>query len=278
MLSGSARAARTVRWLVLPALLLVGSLLLGGAAATGAGYGRDYSVAAISEVPSDIDIVAVTTSGPSGGNITGTFQVSGQIDLSTEADMYAVYIDGTSSNDAIAWITYTDNPRDGTFYNSTIIPPTNEPVSLNGDGSTMTFRIPVADVGPASSFAVNVYALHDGQGTSTNSWLGTNYANGRDQLCNDTSLQCVLISSGTGSGGSGGTGTPGGNAGSSGSSGPSSGSISGDAWIYGVVAVVVVVVVAAIAIVMRRRGQPGRPPSGSGGTSGWAPPPPPPPR
>lgn len=246
---------------------------MGAAEASGTGYDLNYSVAAIIEVPSVVDILAVTSSGPSGGNITGTFQVSGQINLTTEADAYDVYLDGTSSDGAIAWVTYTDDPTNGTLYNSTIIPPTNEPVSLSSDGSTMTFKIPVADVGSASSFTINVYAIHDGNGNSTNSWLGTAYPDGRDQLCNDTTLQCVLIGSGSGQGGTGGSGNPSGGGGPSGSSS----SPLGTPGVYALVGVVVVVAIASCAYLFRRRGRLARPRPRRRGPPRTARPPPPPP-
>lgn len=241
---------RATGGVALLAVLIACALALGGAVASGTAYDLSYSVGAIGGVPSVIDIVSVATSGPSGGNLTGTFEVAGAINLTTPQDMYAVYFDGTSSDDAIAWITYTDDPTNGTLYNSTLIPPVNEPVSLSHDGSTLTFVVPVSDLGSAASFSVNVYAIHDGNGNSTNSWLGTSYASGRDQVCNDTTLQCMLIASGAGSGGSGG----------SGGASASSGSGIGGAELYALVGVAVVVVVAVVAVLVSRRGRASRPP------------------
>lgn len=245
------------------AIAMVTALLLSGiVAASGSGYNQSYT-----QTPTNsntaVGLTAVSSTYTSGANLSASFSVAGTIDLTSSDYMYVVWFGGTAETNFTAEAYFTNNTTAGYYVTASSVGGEFGLMdfTLSNSGSTLTFSIATALVGPASSFAIDAYALYSTKSSAQYSWLGTDYSH-----------------SGAGSGSCGSSGCSG-----SSSSSSSSSSLSG-AVLYGIIGVVVVVVVivAVLLLVMRRR----RPPTAAPApmpagtmppsTPGMAPPPPPP--
>jgi hypothetical protein len=244
------------------AVAMVTALLLSGiVAASGSGYNQSYS-----QTPTNsntaVGLTAVSSTYTSGAaNLTASFSVAGTIDLTTSDYLYAVWFGGTAESNFTAEAYFTNNTTAGFYVTASSVGGEFGVMhfTLSNSGSTLTFSIATALVGPASNFAIDAYALYSTRSSVQYSWLGTYYSH-----------------SGGGSGSCGSSGCTG-----SSSSGSSTSSFGG-AVLYGIIGVVivVVVVVAVLLLVMRRR----RPPTAAPApmqagtmppsTLGTAPPPP----
>ena len=209
---------------------------------TGSGYDQSYSRAAGSSSVAAVDLVSVSSNDPGGTNITVSFSVSGTVVLNSGDYLYYVYFGGTGSGNSSAWTIFSNNSTAGEYYGggSNSFSFGTMGFTLTNGGSTLTFSIGKAVVGPATNFSVDAYAEYATNSQFSFTWLGTDY------------------NSGTGSGSGGGTGGGGGGGGTctaSGCVGTSGGATNSNAlWLYiGLGVVLVVVALVAVLLLLRRK-------------------------
>jgi hypothetical protein len=240
------------------------TLSLGLAAAvpaSGSGYNLTFTQSAGTVPNPNVDLVALSSNDPGGSNITVSFTVSGTIELNgiqNPGYTYVVFFGGSSQANSTAFITFHNNSTAGDVlysssggYGSFFIA-----FVLSSGGSTLTFSVAKAVVGPASTFSLNAEAVYSTSGTYVLGFLGSAFG-------------------GPGGGGGGGTCT------STGVCTPTSGTGTSSPvnyLLYGVIIAVIVAVVVVVAVVLlRRRSTPPPGPSGPGAWYPGAPTPPPPP-
>jgi hypothetical protein len=228
---------------ILAGLFLVVLIMSTTAQASGSGYNLSYTRAPGSTSPAAVDLVSVSSNDPGGNNITASFSTASAIDLSSGDYIYIVYFGGTGTSNSTAYVDFSNNTTAGEYYssNSGSFSAGVMPFVLTNGGSTLSFSIAKASVGPASNFSIDVYAEYATTNQVSFSWLGTDYNSA--------------------SGPGGGTCTSAGCAPSSGG-GVAGGVAATPLWIYAGVAVAVVVglLVALIFLMRRRRGAMGAPP------------------
>lgn len=235
--------------------------LSGLASAAGSGYNQSYTQSAGHASVAAVDLTSVSSSYSGGPTIAVSFTVSGQIMWQTDGYGYLVYFGGTAESNATAYAVFSNGTAG-------FVAPAGHPegglLTPTVNGGTLSFNMNVTDVGPASSYAIDVLAVeYTSSTTGTYSWLGTHYSAGG--TCT-SSTSCTT----------------------------SSGSSSFDWWIVIIPVVVVAVVVIVLLLMMQKKGptqpammgqpgqpmgQPGQPDAGTAAAQGqpnWQTPPPPP--
>jgi hypothetical protein len=138
---------------------------------------------------SAIALTRVATNYSSGPNLTVSFQVAGAVNLSSGDYGYFIFFDGTNNSFApgsttVNSVTFTDNLTAGVLawsanttsglYSQNV----GIALALSGSNSTLTTSIGTNEVGPSSSFFVNVESVYVGSTYDQKVWLGSNNSTG----------------------------------------------------------------------------------------------------
>ena len=249
----------------LPLVAAVAVLLslgpVGAIPASGSGYNLTFSQAAGGVSNPNVDLVALSSQDPGGSNITISYTVSGTLELNGTSDPgygYLLFFGGTTQSNSSAVVTFGNNTTAGTllYSSSNGVGVLALFFVLSNGGSTMTFSLAKAVVGPASTFSLNAEAIYHSSSAYVFSFLGSAYQGSGGGGCPSTG-GCTPAPSGGGS------------------------SSPGNFLLYvGIIALVVVAVaVVAVVLILRRSNRP----PGLAGPGGWypggpMPPPPPPPQ
>jgi hypothetical protein len=237
------------------------------ASAAGSGYNLSFSVGSSSGVQANVDLVSLTTSVSGSSQVAVSAQVAGQIVTNSADYFYYFYFGGTGAANSSAYYYLSDNATAGLFYSFVggSYAAGNNPYTLSGGGSTITFDVNQSEVGSAGAFTANAEAVSlTGSGTGGSvTWLGSQNPNGGGGTCitvNDCTSLATAVNNAIA------------------------------IWVYATVAIIVVVVVIVVVIlvvVMRKKKTPppmmAQPPYYAPGAApmsppgGTMPPPPPPP-
>ena len=234
-------------------------LISGSVAASGSGYNLSYSTTP-TVTNTNVGLTSVSSSYTSGPNLTVSFTVAGTVILNSGDYFYYAYFGGTAESNATAFAFFTNNTTAG-YYDSVSADSFGVMFfTLSNGGSTLSFSIATAAVGPSSSFAVDVFAVYGTVTAGQYSWLGTHYSGSGS--CGASG--CVTTPTSTSSG-------------------------LGGIVLYAIIGVVVAVVIIALVVVLVMRGRrgpsaapppmaPGAMPPPPPGTGSPPTPPPPPPQ
>ena len=143
--------------LALPAVIALVLCLVPLAAAGGSGYDLSFTQAANAGVNADVDIVSVSTSYPSGTNLTVTTTVAGTFQTTNGDYFYDWYFGGGGEFNSTAVVEFTNNSTSATFSGGSSGGGSFGTLPIQASGGTLTFSVATALVGPSSIFTVNAY-------------------------------------------------------------------------------------------------------------------------
>ncbi len=134
-------------------------LLIASATASASGFDQSFSQSPTTSDP-NVGLVQLTTTYASGPNLTCSFAVAGTIVLTNSEYGYAVYFGGNSTTNSRAYAAFSGNTTRGILVSPNLtqfgFTAGVEPLvfELSAGGSTLTFGVATALVGPASDFSV----------------------------------------------------------------------------------------------------------------------------
>ncbi|MCI4351707.1 MAG: hypothetical protein L3K15_09395 [Thermoplasmata archaeon] len=244
-------SARRAAWATIVATALLAAAPLAGAGGTG--YNLSFSQSANGAVNAGADLISLSSQDNGAGKLTITFQVVGQVVLTSDFYDYYVYFGGTSQATATGFFNIFNNTTVGSLVTSggTGGGFGTAPITLGGGGTSLSFLVNTSAVGSSATFSLNAVAIYSGPSGASESYIGSAYNGGG----NCTQFGCAPTS----------------NVASNFFSGLILWAIIG---VVVLVAAVVIIVVVVVVVTRKKRGPP---------MMGWAPapgqmmPPPPPP-